>query len=126
MPKSHQSIQTARTFQSSLGFKRSRVADPTADQSGCYDPQTITAMAAAYEMACVTFPGANPSIGDRETLAKRILQASSSGISNVGMLCSKGLGSIHLEGRLSERTLAGFEFEDEQADPFNRRLPVSR
>lgn len=126
MLKSHKSLQIARAGQPSLRIKRRKAPDQIGDQGGCYGPQAITAMTAAYDMACLTFPGANPSIGDRETLARRILQASSSGVSNVGMLCSKGLGSIHPAGRLSETTLAGFEFEDDQSDPFNRRLPISK
>lgn len=95
-------------------------------QGGIFDPQTISLLIAAYDMACVTFPDGNPSIGDREAVAKRILRASSSGVSNVGMLCSKGLGSIHPLIPISDRAAPICKFEVERPDRFNRRLPISR
>jgi hypothetical protein len=124
MPKNYQSPQTARTIQSSL--RSGEAKGSGISQGGIYDPQTISVMTAAYDMACVTFPGANPSISDRETVAKRILQASSSGVSNVGMLCSKGLGSIHPPIPISDRAAQICKFEVERPDRFNRRLPIRR
>jgi hypothetical protein len=68
--------------------------DPNPYQDLSFDPEQVTAVGRAYDLACQTLQNIGQLEVDREIIAGRILQAAESGERNVNRLCERAIHGL--------------------------------